>query len=216
MDKYLGVDIERLPDNSGFAMSQPHLIERILRAVNIDLKMANNRSTPVAGPLLSRDEEGPDRKHEWNYQTLTAMRRYLQLTSRPCISMATHQCTRFNYNPKLCHERAVMRICKYSLGTMDKGIVFCPNRSRGLECHVDADFTGGWHSGDSNDPEAILSRTGFVILYAACPISWKSKLKSEISLSITVAEYIVLSMSMRQVLPFLNMMSEICACSASE
>ena len=41
MEKYLGVDIERLPDNSGFSMTQPYSIELILDAANIDLRMTN-------------------------------------------------------------------------------------------------------------------------------------------------------------------------------
>ena len=209
IDKYLGVEIERLPDGHGFSMTQPFLIERILEAARIDLRMTNSRPTPVVGPLLSRDENGPDRKHDWKYRTLTGMLGYLQLTSRPDISMATHQCARFNACPKLCHERAVKRICKYLLGTMDKGIIFRPDPTKGLECHVDADFAGGWTGGDSSNPEAVLSRTGFVISYAGCPIYWKSKLQSEIALSTTEAEYIALSMAMREVLPFLNLMQEI-------
>eukprot|EP00985_Skeletonema_marinoi_P008914 scaffold4076_cov147-Skeletonema_marinoi.AAC.1 len=117
IDKYLGVNIERLPENDGFTISQPHLIQRILEAAQIDLRMTNSRLTP--------DEDGPDGKHEWKYRTLTGMLEYLQITSRPDISMATHQCARFNANPKLCHERALKWICKYLLvlGTIDKGLI---------------------------------------------------------------------------------------------
>ena len=123
--------------------------------------------------------------------------------------MATHQCARFSANPKLCHEKAVKRICRYLLGTLNKGIIFRPDSTKGLECHVDADFAGGWSSGDTTNPESVLSRTGFVILYAGCPIFWQSKLQSEIALSTTESEYIALSMSMRQVFPFLNLMNDI-------
>ena len=134
---------------------------------------------------------------------------YLQLTTRPDISMATHQCARFNHNPKLCHERAGKRICKYLLGTMEKRIIFCSNPSKGLECYVNADFAGGWSSGDTTNPESVLSRTGFFICYAGCPIYWQSKLQSEITLSTTESEYVALSMAMREVLPFMNLMKEI-------
>ena len=123
--------------------------------------------------------------------------------------MATHQCARFNADPKLSHERAILRICKYLLGNMDKGMVFKPDISRGLECHVDADFAGGWANGDQSNPEQVLSRAGYVISYAGCPIHWCSKMESEISLSTTEAEYIALSMAMRDVLPFLNLMMEL-------
>ena len=104
VDKYLGVEIERLPDDTGFPMTQPFLIKCILETANIDLRMTNSRPMPVIGSLLSRDEDGPDKKHEWKYRTLTGMLGYLQGTSRPDISMATHQCARFNSCPKLYHK----------------------------------------------------------------------------------------------------------------
>ena len=174
-------------------MLQPFLIERILEAANIDLRVTNSRSTPAVLPLLSCDEEGAKRKYNWKYRTLMGMLGYLQHISRANISMATHQCVRFNDNPKLCHERAIKRICKYLLGTMDKGIIFQPDHSKGLKCHVDADFAGGWTNGNSSNPEAVLSQTGFIILYTGCPTYWCSKLQTEIALSTTEAEYIALS-----------------------
>ena len=110
LHQYLGVEIERLPDDTGFTMTQPFLIKRILKEAKIDLRMTNSRPTPVVGTLLSRDEDVPDRKHEWKYRTLTGMLGYLQGTSRPDISMAAHQCARFNLCLKLCHEREVKLI----------------------------------------------------------------------------------------------------------
>ncbi len=93
--------------------------------------------------------------------------------------MATHQCTWFNNNAKLCHKQVVKRICKYLLGSMDKGLILKPNLTRGLECYVNADFAGGWSSGDHTNPKAVLSCTGFVIMYAGCPIFWSSKLSDQ-------------------------------------
>jgi hypothetical protein len=46
-------------------------------------------------------------------------------------------------------------------------------------------------------------------MYAGCPITWSSKLQTEIALSTTEAEYIALSQSMRETIPFLNLMAEI-------
>ena len=209
LSKYLGVEIEKLPSNGGFKMTQPFLIQRILEAADIDTRMTKSRSTPAISLLLSKDEDGPDRKHSWNYRTLTGMLGYLQFTTRPDISVATHQCARFNNCPKLSHERADKRICKYLLSSKNEGIIFKPDISKGLECHVDADFAGGWATGDSTQPETVLSRTGYIISYAGCPIHWCSKLQTEIALSTTEAEYIALSMAMREVLPFLNLMSEL-------
>ncbi len=112
--------IKKDPKGGSFTLMQPFLIERIFNATEIDLHMTTSCPTTVVGPLLSKDTNGPERKHTWKYCTLTGMLGHLQQTSRPETSIATHQCTQFNNNPKLCHEQVVKHICKYLLGTMDK------------------------------------------------------------------------------------------------
>ena len=67
---------------------------------------------------------------------------YFQGTTRPDIAMATHQCERFNNYPHLSHERAVKRIGRYLLDTRDKGMIYRPDITRGIERYVDADFSG--------------------------------------------------------------------------
>ena len=211
MESYLGVNIERLPEKRGFILSQPFLIDRIIEAVNFDSATTKGArdNTPCGFPLLNKDEDGPLRKAKWKYRGIIGMLGYLQGTSRPDISMPTHQCARFNNNPKLSHERAVKRIVRYLLDTRDKGIVYKPDITKGLECYVDADFAGGWKDGNHDSPESVLSRTGYVIMYAGCPITWGSKLQTEIALSTTESEYIALSAAMREVIPFLELLKEI-------
>ena len=46
-------------------------------------------------------------------------------------------------------------------------------------------------------------------MYAGCPLTWCSKLQTEIALSTTEAEYIALSQSMREVIPFMNLIVEV-------
>ena len=87
-------------------------------------------------------------------------------------------------------------------------MIYRPDITRGLECYVDADFSGGWKYGNHDSPELVLSRTGFVIMYAGCPIIWGSKLQTEISLSTTESEYITLSSAIQEVIPFLVLMKE--------
>ena len=134
---------------------------------------------------------------------------YLQGHTRPDISMPVHQTARFSNDPKLVHEQAVTRIGQYFLGTKEKGIRYKIDKSKGLECYVDADFAGGWDIADPHDASNLMSRTGFVIKYADCPIYWKSKLQTEITLSTAEAEYIALSTALREVIPLLTVMKEI-------
>ena len=69
-----------------------------------------------------------------------------------------------------------MRISKYLLGTRTQEIIYKPDKSKGLECYVDADFAGGWSQADTEIAENVMSRTGYIILYANYPIYFISKL----------------------------------------
>lgn len=44
-------------------------------------------------------------------------------------------------------------------GTRDKGIVLKPDMSKGLQCFVDADFSGGYSPATPEDPLYIFSLT---------------------------------------------------------
>ena len=132
-------------------------------------------------------------RHNWNYRQAVGVLNYMIGKSRPEIAFAVHQTARFCIDPKLSHKRAIFRIGKYLKGTADKGIIFRPDANKGLECFVDADFAGGWNRGDAANADAVLSRSGCVIMYAGCPVHWFSKLQTEIALSTTEAEYIALS-----------------------
>ena len=123
--------------------------------------------------------------------------------------MAVHQCARFNANPKLNHEKAVKRIVKYLKDNSDRGMIYTVNKERGLECFVDADFAGNWDQADSENADNVFSRTGYVIMYAGCPLIWASKLQTEIALSTAEAEYIALSQALREVIPAMNLMVEL-------
>jgi len=92
-----------------------------------------------------------------------------------------------------------MRIGRYLLDTRKRGIIYKPDKSKGLECYVDADFAGGWSQVDADNADNILSQTGYIIMNENCPILWVSHLQTEIALSTTEAEYIALSQSLRDV-----------------
>ena len=95
------------------------------------------------------------------------------------------------------------------MSSKERGIVFNPRINKGLECFVDADFAGGWSKEDSSDPDNVLSRTGFVIFYAGCPMMWASRMQTEISLSTAESEYVACSTAMRDVLSLMQLMNEI-------
>jgi hypothetical protein len=60
----------------------------------------------------------------------------------------------------LSHKKSIMRLGQYLIDTQKRGIIYTPDKSRGLECYVDANFAGGWSQADANNAKNVLSCTG--------------------------------------------------------
>ena len=139
-------------------LTQPYLTKRILDLLGTAVEDTNTKRTPAEHKsMLHKDLEGPERKQDWSYRSAIGMLNYLASSTRPDILYAVHSAARFSANPKLIHEQAVKRICRYLKGTSDKGIILKPDPSRGIECYVDASFATGWDKTRSDDATTILS-----------------------------------------------------------
>lgn len=77
-----------------------------------------------------------------------------------------------------------------------------------MEVYVDANFSGNWHAEESWDRDTARSRHGFIVMYAGCPILWKSQLQTEIALSSTESEYTGLSYALRDAIPIMELLKE--------
>lgn len=204
---FLGVLLKRNEENATITMTQTGLIDRVI--ASLGLEGANAKDTPAEFGALPADKDGEPCNGEFNYASVVGMLMYLCSNTRPDITFATHQCARYTHRPRRIHELAVKRIGRYLLGTRDRGLVFKPDGTLRIECFVDADFAGLWGYEEKNDPNCVKSRTGYVIMLGNCPVMWTSKLQDEIATSTMHAEYIALSMAMRELLPFRNLAIEI-------
>ncbi len=172
-------------------VTQPHLIQQILH--DLGLHGTSNGKDIPADAILHQDVDGAPRVEQWNYRSIIGKLNYLANNTRPDISMAVHQCARFCSNPRAIHELAVKRIARYLLKTKDKGLVHHPSNMITLNMFVDADVVGRWHKEYTELRDSVLSRTGYVIMFCGCPVTWCSKLQTEIELCTTESEYIALS-----------------------
>ena len=208
VDDFLGVNIDQQADGT-IHLTQPHLIDAILRDIHLADPDTNTKDTPAATTVrLRQDNDGLDFDHHFHYRSLIGKLNFLEKSTRPDISYAVHQCARFSERPKTAHARAVKHIARYLAGTRDKGIVLKPDVSRSFEVFADADFAGNFNKIDNSNRDLARSRTGFAIFYAGCPITWQSKLQTEIALSTTEAEIISLSHALRTVIPLMAVTKE--------
>ena len=94
------------------------------------------------------------------------------------------------------HASEVKSIGCYLKGTRDKGLILKPDKLSSFECWVDSDF-------------ASISRAGWVIQFAGCPLTWASKMQTITTLSTTKTEYVAFSMSLGEVIPLTVLLKEI-------
>jgi hypothetical protein len=170
------------------------------------LKDERFHDTPADKILYKGDEP---RKTDFHYRSAIGQLNYLTASSWPKLIVAVHQCARFSTDPRLQHEQAIKRIVRYLKRTSDKGLILRPDVSKGLECHVDADFASGFSTEHSDGATTCLSRTGYIIWFAGCPLIWSSKLQPTIALSTTEAEYIALSSALRDVIYVMQLLKKL-------
>jgi hypothetical protein len=90
----------------------------------------------------------------------------------------------------------------------DCGLKFKPDPKKGFDCCCDADFSG--HRNKEFAPVNPSTTKWMDNLLCRMPVSWASKLQSQIALSTTKAKYIAIAMSqaLRDIIPIMNLLQE--------
>jgi hypothetical protein len=73
-----------------------------------------------------------------------------------------------------------------------------------IDAYPDADFARMYGHEQPTDPACIKSRTGFVIMFADCPVLWVSKLQTETALSTMEAETNALVHCCQELFPIMD------------
>jgi hypothetical protein len=208
LSDYLGVKISRQDDGT-ILLTQPHLIDQIISDLGLKPNTKTKEMPALTSKILTRDINGHPFREDWHYRSIIGKLNFLEKSTRPDLAYAVHQCARFSADPKASHAQAVKQIGRYLMANRDKGIILRPDATMGLEDWVDADFCGNWDREYAiEDPTTARSRSGYIIRYCGCPITWRSKLQTEVALSTTEAEYVALSQSLREVIPIMNLLTE--------
>ncbi|KAI2504402.1 hypothetical protein MHU86_10081 [Fragilaria crotonensis] len=206
---FLGIKFVKDATNNTVTLTQKGLIQRIIEATG--MVDCNPNWTPATQLTLGIDPDGEPYNETWSYPSIVGMLLYLSTNTRPDIAFAVSQVARFNHSPKKSHATAIKTIVRYLHRTSDKGTIVRPTGDLSIDCYVDADFAGLHGRDPDHEPSSAKSRTGYIITLGGCPILWKSKLQTEISLSTLESEYSALSASMRTLLPLRSLLTEVVA-----
>jgi hypothetical protein len=99
---------------------------------------------------------------------------------------------------------------RYLQGTKDEGIYLDPNNDKSFECWAGANFLGQYVNKGAKDLEldavTARSRTGLIITYAGCPITWASKVQRNAALLSMKSEQIAILEAFQILLPTMDLM----------
>ena len=96
---YLGVNVTEL-DNGRIKLSQPHIIDQIIRDTKIPLNGETKATPAPATKILLPDIDGKEFDNRFNYRSVIGKLNFLEKSTRPDIAYTVYQCARFSSNQK--------------------------------------------------------------------------------------------------------------------
>ena len=195
---YLGnrVTVDRAKQN--VVLDQTEFVSELLE--KFGMKDCNPAPTPMIARLsaVNSGEKLNAEDHEL-YRTIVGSLLYLSCWSRPDISFAVSELSRFVAAPGHAHLVAAKHLLRYLKGTYDLGIVYSrPGRggpvdnANTLWGYVDSDWAGC--------PDSRRSTSGYVLVLNGAAVAWKSKRQSVVALSSAEAEFVAASAMVQEVI----------------
>ena len=126
------------------------------------------------------------------YQSAVGSLLYLSVATRPDITYAVSNVSKFSANPTTRHWMAVKRIMRYLRSTTNLGLLFTSQTMGECVGYSDADW-----GGDLDDRKSTF---GYVFLISGGAVSWRSKKQTCVALSTAEAEYIALASATQEAL----------------
>ena len=202
---HLGMHFQRFGDSATIDQSA-YVIETINQ---FNMANAKGRRTPrklesqVTKADAPKDEETFNEAQKLPFRNLVGKLMYLSQTSRPDISEAISESSKYFSNWGAAHWNEAKDILRYLRTSHELPLVYHPKRTESpLEIYVDAAY--------ANDKDTRRSQTGIAIFYYDCLIGWTSRRQKSVSLSSCEAEYIALTdaakdaIHLRRVLSFID------------
>jgi transposase InsO family protein len=194
----LGIKITQKDFN--ITLDQSRYILEILG--KFGLSEAKPVGTPVSTSHKLTKHVDPDKSlvGKVPYQEAIGSLLFIANCTRPDISFAVSELSKYNLNHDGTHWMAVKRVFRYLRGTVDMQLCYKEPMAE-LEGYCDADW--------ASDVEERRSCTGYLFKMSGGAISWRSKRQATIALSSTEAEYMAMSESGCEVIWLRQLLGEL-------
>ena len=172
-------------------MDQTSYLKMVLERMDIEY----NKHKPTELPINSYSSlrpAGPDNERidpEW-YQKGIGSLIYACILTRPDIAFALGRLSQYLSDPAKHHRQALKNLLRYIRSTIDEGLVFSASGSQTITGFSDSDY--------AMDPVNRKSILAYIYMFAGGPISWMSRKQKSVATSTTEAEYMALSICVKE------------------
>jgi hypothetical protein len=190
-DIYVAMKIQRNQSQKVMLLRQSGYIKRVLvRFGMLDATTATSPADPAH--KLSKDMKPEiEEKTCFPYREAIGCLNYLAVMTRPDIAFAVNKAAKFCEAPQPSHWQAVKRILRYLKLTADIGITYS-GIGMSIDTYCDSDYAG--------DRDTRRSTSGTVSMMNGKPIAWNSSTQTVTALASTEAEYMAISIAMKDTL----------------
>ncbi|SPO27395.1 uncharacterized protein UTRI_10512 [Ustilago trichophora] len=195
----LGLEITWNTDST--KLSQSAYIRQMVDKFLVE--SAKPATTPLPLKEFDSDVEPLNEQDHKKYRMIVGSLLYASTGTRPDISYATSRLSKHLENPTQASMKSAMHLLRYLKGTQNVGIHFTKGMTTStvLEGYSDADFAG--------DTQDRKSTTGIVTIVYGSPVNWFSKKQPLVADSTTVAEYIAMTESVKDIIWTRSLLDEL-------
>lgn len=170
------LNIKLIKGENGITLTQSHYVEKVLS--RFGFKDSKPSPTPYDPSLILRKNKRIGRD-QLRYSQIIGSLMYLASATRPDISYAVCKLSRFTSNPGDDHWRALERVMRYLVGTMDYGIHYS-----GYPAVLEGYSDSNWIS----DADELYATSGYVFTLGGGAVSWRSSKQTILTRSTMEAE----------------------------
>ena len=209
VELYLGAHFAECETTGQVTVTQTSLIEKGCKSVGLVLGETRPVGAPMEAGTVLRKSDCPDTEAEKKrckqfasvYRTGVGILLWIAGMTRPDVSYAASQLSKFVSNPGEVHFKCLQRVFKYLLGTKDEGLVFVPDNKNNADLSVDlvqSNVLVAATDATYGSEEDGSFTFGIVVMLNGTPVSWRSKKWPRPSLSSFQAETIAASEGCRE------------------
>jgi hypothetical protein len=151
--------------------------------------------------LVKPSDEEMNQAIDKLYRELVGSLMYIMVCTRPDISNAVGEVSRFCDDHGNVHWQAALKILKYLKTTMSMSLTFDGSQDQAVKAYADASW--------ASDQDTGRSVTGYVVTINGTSVSWKSQRQSTVAMSSTEAEYMALFAVVQEVVWIKRLLSEV-------